>query len=89
MHMDLLHQITRVPFVLGLWARLGVGSLDKRVRYGLDPYPQYVYGVYFAAVLASRLGVPEITAVELGVAGGRGLQYNTPVTPTEGQQLPL
>lgn len=71
--MDLLHQITRLPFVLGLWSRLRVGSLDKRVQYGIDPYPQYVYGTYFAAVLASRLHVPEITAVELGVAGGRGL----------------
>lgn len=71
--MGLLHQVTRLPFVLGLWARSRVGPLDKRVQYGIDPYPQYVYGAYFSAVLASRLHVPEITAVELGVAGGRGL----------------
>jgi hypothetical protein len=70
---DLLHQITRIPFVLGLWARLPIGSVETRVQYGVLPYPQYAYGVYWAAVLASRLRIPRVCVLELGVAGGRGL----------------
>jgi hypothetical protein len=35
--------------------------------------PAYAYGLYRAASTASRLGIPSISAVELGVAGGRGL----------------
>jgi hypothetical protein len=39
----------------------------------LREYPAYAYGVYWAAYLAARLGIPRISALELGVAGGRGL----------------
>jgi hypothetical protein len=70
---DLLRTLVRVPFVIGLWSRFPVGSVESRVLYGIYPYPHYAYGVYWSALLASRLGVPRITAIELGVAGGRGL----------------
>ncbi len=48
-------------------------SLDTRVRWELSPRPQYLLGVHTAAVEALRQGVPEITVVEFGVAGGAGL----------------
>lgn len=39
-----------------------------------DPdFPQYGYGVVQAAALAARLGIPSISVIELGVAGGNGL----------------
>lgn len=71
--MDLLSQVMRLPYVKGLWARLPVGRVDLKVQYGIYPRPHYAYGVYWAAYLASCIGVPRITAIELGVAGGRGL----------------
>jgi hypothetical protein len=38
-----------------------------------EDFPQYGYGVVQAAALAGRLGVPAISVLELGVAGGNGL----------------
>lgn len=71
--MDLLRQLTRLPYVLGLWERFPIGSVATRVHYGIFSYPHYAYGVYWAAVLASRLQIPRISVIEFGVAGGRGL----------------
>lgn len=71
--MRLLDLATRFPFVLGAWNRFPVGSVETRVHYGVFPYPNYAYGVYWSSMLASRLGLPAITVVEMGVAGGRGL----------------
>lgn len=71
--MDVLGQVTRLPFVLGLWKRFPVGTVENRVMYGVYPYGHYAYGVYWSAFLARQLGLPGITAVEFGVAGGRGL----------------
>jgi hypothetical protein len=70
---SLLSQLARLPYMLGLWERFPVGSVATRVHWGIFPYPHYAYGVYWAAVLASRLNIPRITVVECGVAGGRGL----------------
>ena len=39
------------------------------------PYPQYGYGVTHAAKVAKALGMPAISVLELGVAGGRGLLH--------------
>ena len=50
-----------------------MGSLELRVKYGIWSRPNYAYGVYNAALLARRLGVPGISVIEFGVAGGRGL----------------
>ena len=73
--MNLLGHLTRIPSFLGLWLRCfpKLGSLETRVKYGVFQYPQYAYGAYWSACLASRLGIPRITVAELGVAGGRGL----------------
>jgi hypothetical protein len=45
----------------------------ERIELGLLPKSQYGYGLWRAARTAARLGVPRISVVELGVAGGRGL----------------
>ena len=71
--MNFLNQIARLPFVLGLWQKFPFGSVATRVEYGIFPYPHYAFGVYWSAVLAARLNIPRITAIEFGVAGGRGL----------------
>jgi hypothetical protein len=68
-----LARFTQIPGVRSLWRRVPFGSLDTRVRFGIFDQPHYAYGVYSAANLAKRLGLREITAIELGVAGGQGL----------------
>jgi hypothetical protein len=69
----LLQLLTRIPFFLKLWSRFPIGPLRTRVDYGIFPYPHYAYGLFWAATLASLLGIERISAVEFGVAGGRGL----------------
>src|SRR4051794_19085904 len=44
-----------------------------RYRWLMVDYPQYAFGVRQAARLAHALGLPGMTVVECGVAGGRGL----------------
>ena len=68
-----LARLTQIPGALSLWCRFPYGQLSTRVRYGIFDRPHYAYGVYSAAVLAKQLGLDAISAVELGVAGGRGL----------------
>ncbi len=46
---------------------------DKRVDLSIVPKPAYGYGLLRGARLAGTLGVQRMAAVELGVAGGRGL----------------
>ena len=71
--MSLLRYLARLPYFLGLWEKMQLGSMAARVEWGVVPYPHYAYGVYWAAVTASRLKIPRITVAEFGVAGGRGL----------------
>ena len=72
--MDMIGQLVRLPYARGLWKKFPLGSLDLRMRWAILPdYPPYAYGVYNAAQLASRLGIARISAIECGVAGGRGL----------------
>jgi hypothetical protein len=71
--MSLLNQVMRLPFAKGLWAKLQVGSVRARVDYGIFPYSHYAFGLYWGAVQASLLGLSAMTAIEFGVAGGRGL----------------
>jgi hypothetical protein len=68
-----LSQFSRLPFFLGLWSRFPLGSTRARIEYGILPYAHYAYGVFWSAMLASRLGIPRISAIEFGVAGGNGL----------------
>ena len=44
-----------------------------RARWGADPYPAYRWGIWEAGRLARGEGIPRISVIELGVAGGRGL----------------
>jgi hypothetical protein len=48
-------------------------SLDSKLKWDALDYPGYAYGLHQAAQQALALGLPRISAVELGVAGGRGL----------------
>src|SRR6185437_10631366 len=70
---QMLLQLTRLPFFLRLWNRFPFGSLRTRVDYGIFPYPHYAYGLFWAAILAAALDIGRISAIEFGVAGGRGL----------------
>lgn len=44
-----------------------------RSRWSADPYPQYLVGLLEAASVAVNDKIPTITAIEFGVASGRGL----------------
>ena len=69
--MRLLNNPTRI--VQGTWRRYPVGSFDLRTRLDIFERPNYAYGVQQGAVLAKGLGLPAISVLEFGVAGGRGL----------------
>jgi hypothetical protein len=69
----LLDRVTSLPGIRGLWRFVPVGTVPTRVRHGILSKPPYAQGVYAAADLAKRLNLPAISALEFGVAGGRGL----------------
>jgi hypothetical protein len=48
-------------------------TFAQRAHYGLIERPAYAYCIYHAAELAARLGIPKISILEFGVAGGNGL----------------
>lgn len=48
-------------------------SLERRIELSLPAKPPYAYCMFRAAQLASRLGIGQMSALELGVAGGNGL----------------
>ncbi len=68
-----LARFTQIPGVRSVWRRYPVGSVDLRTRFGVWSRPHYAYGVFAAAEQAKRLKIPEISVIEFGVAGGRGL----------------
>ncbi|TCK26038.1 hypothetical protein [Pseudonocardia endophytica] len=53
-------------------AAVGLYRCEQRGR-GILPHPAYLYGLLSAARTARAVGVPAITALEFGVAGGNGL----------------
>ncbi len=53
--------------------RWELGSYEFRVGLGAVDRPHYAYAVWHAARLARRLGLPRISVIEFGVAGGNGL----------------
>lgn len=59
--------------VTGTLRRLPFGSFDLRCDLDMWPRPHYAYGVQQATLLAGRLGLPRVSVIEFGVAGGRGL----------------
>jgi hypothetical protein len=67
----LAFQPTRLLF--GALRRLPFGSFDVRCDLDLWARPHYAYGVQQAATLASSLGLPAVSVIEFGVAGGWGL----------------
>jgi hypothetical protein len=71
--MDIIRYIARIPGAQKLWRAVPVGPVDLRVRFDIWKKPAYAYGLYSAAVLAKKLNIPSISAIEFGVAGGRGL----------------
>lgn len=83
----ILTRLTQIPGVRSLWNRIPVGSIDLRVRFGVFSRPHYAYGVYYAADLAKRLGLPSISVIELGVAGGRGLLALESIANVIGDEL--
>lgn len=69
----ILRALTRIPAMRSLWSKTKLGSLETRMQFDAIEQPWYAYGVYASAVLAKRLGIPAISAIEFGVAEGRGL----------------
>lgn len=53
--------------------RIYKDDYPQLIRWGAVERPHYAYIVYQAADLARRLGIERISAIEFGVAGGRGL----------------
>jgi len=61
----------RIPRELLLrWPR---ASFETRLKWDAMDRPDYAYGTYHAAHQARALGLPGISVVEMGVAGGRSL----------------
>jgi hypothetical protein len=68
-----LRQVSRLPGSRLLWSKVSIGSLETRVFLGVGAKPMYRFGIYSAAALAKLLGLPGISVIEFGVAGGQGL----------------
>lgn len=66
--MDWLKSLAR-PIVRAAYGN----DFPQLIRRGAVERPHYGYIVYHSALLARRLGIPRISVVEFGVAGGRGL----------------
>jgi hypothetical protein len=49
------------------------GTFEQKLAWDAVDRPHYAYCVMQAALQARALGIPEISAIELGVAGGNGL----------------
>jgi len=79
--------------VFRLWKRVPVGSLRLRIDFDLFERPHYAYCLYQSAILAQALGLPRISAIEFGVAGGRGLfaleQLASLITEETGVQIEI
>ncbi len=60
----LLRWLDRYLNLLPYSAKLKIGSIER---------PNYGHGLLHAGLLAKQLAVPEISAIEFGVAGGNGL----------------
>lgn len=63
----------RSRFIRKLLKYVKIGSFEARLRAGALRRPDYATCLYYAALQAKRLGYSAMTAVELGVAGGKGL----------------
>jgi hypothetical protein len=68
-----LRQVSRLPGTRLLWSKVPIGSLETRIYLGVGVKPMYRFGIYSAALLAKQLGLPGISVIEFGVAGGKEL----------------
>ena len=59
--------------ILRAWKALGFASFQNKLDYDLFARPHYAYCLANAARQARALGLSRISALEFGVAGGRGL----------------
>jgi len=57
----------------GLAKRFPVGSFRHRMRYDTCLRPHYAYCMDRAAMTAEALGIPKLSVLEFGVAGGNGM----------------
>jgi hypothetical protein len=76
--MSVVNSLVAEPYPLRLMVRelarrLRLGSYRQRLRIGAIDRPHYGYCVYHAADLARKLGIPRISVLEFGVAGGNGV----------------
>jgi hypothetical protein len=83
----ILRRLAAVPQVRNLWAKYQVGSFETRLRFDAVEQPWYAYGVHSAAILAKRLGIARISALEFGVAAGRGLLILERLAKTIGDEV--
>jgi hypothetical protein len=83
----MIRHLTRIPGVRRLWAKIPIGSVALRTEYDVWDRPHYAYGVYTAAQLARSLGLPSLSVIEFGVAGGDGLLALEHIADRVGQNL--
>lgn len=69
----LLHPHPIREATLSLIRRLGLGRYDQRVKIGAVKRPAYAQCMYYAGIMAQRLGYKKLSVLEFGVAGGNGL----------------
>ncbi len=63
--------------MLRVYRRFFALPLETEVLLNWTARPSYAYCVFHAAELARRLGIPRISVIEFGVAGGNGLLFLT------------
>ena len=61
--------------MLRIYSRYSALPLETEVALNWSARPSYAYCTYHAADLARRLGIPRISVIEFGVAGGNGLLF--------------
>jgi hypothetical protein len=66
---------TATRALLRLYRRYFALPLEIDVALNWTVRPNYAYCTYHAADLARRLGIPRISVIEFGVAGGNGLMF--------------
>lgn len=69
----LLHPYPVRSFTQGLVRKWKLGSYKQRFWMEAVERPHYAHCVYHAAWLAKQLGLPRMSVLEFGVAGGNGL----------------
>lgn len=61
--------------ILRIYRRFSELPVETEVALNWAQRPSYAYCTYHAADLARRLGIPRISVIEFGVAGGNGLIF--------------